>query len=356
MRVSFYSNDISFEPDSLLLNGLGGSESALLNLTREWAKNHPEDELTIYNSNRSDTKKYNGITWKNIFDFHSDVRTINLDCLVSLREPGIFSLPYIDTKLKVLWSQDIMNESRLIELQKNKYGIANIDLILANSNFSYYNLMRGFPNSDIKILLNGYNDNWIDHSIKKEDVAIYTSTPFRGISYLLELWPRILDGCRKNDVREMNPKLEIFGGMDLYNQSNDYFSKLYNDLSQMENTTVLGSVSQKVLYDKMKMARLLLYPCNYVETSCMAVLEAISCDVWIISTSIGALGELIINNKSGNIICSDPETEYYKNLFVAHSVDAFMSKYLPYKEHLKTWDDQAEEMRNIVMERLNETL
>jgi len=348
MKIGFYSSRIPFEAD-LLENGLaGGSENALANIAQSWKRNYPEDDIIIYNNNSSKYKKYNGVIWKTLLDFQLDVRSFDLDCMISVREPEIFSFPYIDSKLKILWSQDICNEMGLQNLQKNKYGINNIDIILANSRFSYNNLKEGFPDSNIRILLNGFNSDWVNVD-EKEDIATFNSTPFRGISYLLELWPKIYEGCIRYNI---DPKLEIYGGIDLYNQSNSYFDDLYNKLSEMINTTVSGSISQRELYKRMCKSRLLLYPCNYCETSCMAMIESISCGVWPISTDLGALGELIIDDKTGDIINGDPESKEYKEKFIKYSISAFINKNKPEKSHLKTWNEQSILLRNIIMEKL----
>jgi len=348
MRIGFFSGRLPFEAD-LVERGLGGgSENALANIIYNLKNNYPNDEIIIYNNNSGKFKEYNGVIWKSLLDFQLDIRNFNLDCLISLREPHIFKLPYIDAKLKILWSQDICNESGLINLQKNKYAIKNIDLILANSQFSYDNLKNGFPNSNIRILKNGYNQNLINEC-EKEDIAIYCSTPFRGLSYLLELWPEISKGCQ---IYNINPKLEIYGGMDLYNQSNEHFKNLYSDLSNMTNTTVFGSIPQKELYEKMCKSKLLLYPCNYYETSCMSMVEAMACGNWPVSTNIGALNELIINDKSGNIIDGNPESKEYKNKFTNYSIESFRDYKQPNVDHLKTWIKQSILLRESIKEML----
>ena len=140
--------------------------------------------------------------------------------------------------------------------------------------------------------------------------------------------------------------------MNLYNQSNDHFNDLYSKLSKMVNTTVFGSISQKELYKKMCKSRLLLYPCNYLESSCMAMIESIACGVWPISTNIGALNELIIDDKSGNIINLNTESKEYKEKFIKHSIEGFVNKGKPTKNHLKTWNEQSILMRQFLKEKL----
>lgn len=349
MKIGFISSTLPFEADVLESGLVGGSENAFVNITRSWKKNNQDDEVIVYNNNSGKHSEYDGVIWKNIYDFYSEIRNFKLDCLISLREPAVFKRQYIDSKVNVLWSQDICNEPRLTEMQKNKYNVENIDIIFANSKFSYGNLKEGFPNSDIRILRNGYNEDFICDNVKKENIAIWNSTPFRGLRHLIELWPDIHSDCKKFNI---DPKLEIYGGMDLYSQSNEYFKDLYDDLSKMPNTTVFGSIPQKELYKKMCKSKLLLYPNTWCETSCMALLEVIACGVWPISTNLGALNELIINGKSGYIINGNPEDREYSDKFKYYSVKSFVENLRPDKSHLKTWDTQAKRMRDIIMEKL----
>jgi len=350
MKIGFISSRMAFDGDSLETKGIGGSESALINITRSWKKNNPEDKIIVYNNNSGKRKEYNGVIYKNIYDFYSEIRTAELDALISLREPAIFKQQFVDVKVKVLWSQDIDNEPELIELQNNKYNIENIDIIFTNSQFSLNNLKEGFQNSNIIVLLNGYNEDFICDNVEKEDIAIWSSTPFRGMLHLLELWPEIYKICNRSNI---DPKLEIYGGMELYSQSNEYFKDLYNKLSEMNNTVVFGCVPQKKLYKKMSKTRLMLYPNTWCETSCMSMIEALSCDVWPISTNLGALNELIINDKSGNIIDGCPEDKEYKDKFIKYAINAFINKNKPDKSHLKTWREQAIKMRKIISEKLD---
>jgi glycosyltransferase involved in cell wall biosynthesis len=351
MRIVFFSDRISFEADSLETRGLGGSESAGLNMAFSLKKNFPEDEIIVYNNNSGKYKEYNGVIFKSIIDFYNEVKTFNADVLISIREPRIFKLPYIDSKLKILWSQDICNESDLIWLKEEKYCKENIDIIFANSKFSHDNIKEHFPNSDIRILRNGFNSEWLSDNIKKENIAVYTSTPFRGLNLLADYWVEIYQKCRK--YYDIDPKLKIFGGMDLYNQSNNYFKDLYNKLSNLPNVEVFGSVCQRSLYYHLNSAKVMLYPCNYLETSCMSVLEAISNKLWTVTTDIGALGEQVIDDYNGNLIKFTNQQEY-KELFVQSSIDSFMNseKIKEIPNTVYSLDNQSKFLRSVIREKL----
>lgn len=340
---------MSFEADSLETRGLGGSESAMLNMAFALKKNFPEDEVIIYNDNSGKQKEYKGVIFRTTTEFYSEVRTFDADVLISIRQPEIFyKLPYINSKLKCLWSQDICNETELQNLQKNKYGIENIDIIFANSIFSHDDIKEHFPNSHIRILRNGYNSDWIT-SDKKEDVFVYTSTPFRGLNLLSEYWIEIYQKLKK--YYDINAKLKIFGGMDLYNQSNQHFKDLYNKLSELPNVEVFGSICQRSLYYHLNTAKVMLYPCTYIETSCMSVLEALANKLWIVTTDSGALGEQVIDGCYGDLIKFD---QNYKELFIQSALDSFKNsekiQEIPFT--VNSWDSQSKLLKGLIKEKL----
>lgn len=351
MKVGFYCNSIEFDGDALNTRGIGGSESALINLTREWASAHPDDEIIIYNNNSGKYSEYNGVTWKSIIDFNLEIRTINLDALISLRDPEIFYMPYLDSKLKVLWSEDNMEEPRLQELAKNEYGIANIDQIFTVSHYAYNCIKKNFD-TKINIVKNGYNSTWIPKNVKnKEYVAVYASTPFRGLDLLADYWPTIYKICL--DKFQIKPKLKVFSSMSLYNQSDNSFNQLYQKLIGQKGVEFRGAVCQRELYNEFQNASVMLYPNTYTETFCMAVGEALANGLWVVTSDKGALNELVSPGVNGYLIKDEPGTDLYRDSFISNSITALVKNLRPNNfGMIFSWSEQAERMRKLIGEQL----
>jgi glycosyltransferase involved in cell wall biosynthesis len=349
MKVGFFSSRMPFEADTSENGICGGSELALINMTREWKRNNPNDTVIVYNNNSGKHLEYNGVKWKTLLDFQLNVRSFDLDVLISLREPEIFSLPYIDSKLKILWSEDNMEERSLQELKNNKYSIKNIDKIFVISQFAYNDIKKSFPDSDIQIIRNGYNKDWIQKYTKKP-IAVYASTPFRGLNLLSKFWPIIFEKCLSLGVET---KLKIFGGMSLYGQQEGEFNKLYKTLSEQDGVLIYKSIPQKILYEELKSASVMLYPNTHTETGCMAVTEALANNLWIVTTNKGALGEQVINGKNGYLIDGDPNSEEYEDLFISNAVTSLIKHPIPNNEGLIfSWSEQAKKMRKFLEDEL----
>ena len=69
MKIAFYANRIQLDGDILERQGTGGSESAMVNLSRQLKKLYPSYEITVYNGQKRDKKEYNGVVWKTNQEF-----------------------------------------------------------------------------------------------------------------------------------------------------------------------------------------------------------------------------------------------------------------------------------------------
>lgn len=355
MKFAFMSNRTQFDGDSLEKKGLGGSESALINLTRALKRLIPDCKIIVYNGEREPTE-YNGILYKSVRDFYCECRSFKQDVFISLRGPEPFSVPYIDSKVKVLWSQDDMNELGLQDLQNNRYSRANIDFFLAISNYAKREIEKGFPEKKVYLQRNGYNANLIsDNNFKNQrtPIAVYSSTPYRGLDVLTELWPRIFEKCADKLV---SPVLKVFSGMDLYGWSDSPFKPLYDVLNSMASIGVrlIGPIPQANLYKELQYCKVMAYPNHFLETGCMAVLEAIACGVWVVTTNLGALNEQVISGYNGCLIEGDSHSKQYKDKFVEETANALCND-LSFNDNSKyvfSWDQQAKNLIDILRNEL----
>lgn len=350
MKIAFYAGRVEFDGDSLEHVGLGGSESALINLTRSWIKNHPKDEIVVYNGlTKRDKTNFNGVIYKTIYDFLSECNSIKYDAFISLRDFEPFTIPYINASIKCLWSEDDMNEVGLQKLKSNLYWMENVDCIFGVSNYACNDIQKAFPNKKIFLLRNGYNSHWITEIENKGYNCIYTSTPFRGLDVLAHIWPRIYNDCYK--LYGIKPSLKIFSGMSLYKRPDDDFQILYDKLNQSIGVILCKPIPQKELYEELAKSSVMLYPNHFLETSCMSVLEALANNVWVITTDLGALSEQVKNGQNGYTIPGNSYDLSYQEEFINIAVNSICKPRVPNSDGLIfSWDDQAKLMRSKIKE------
>jgi glycosyltransferase involved in cell wall biosynthesis len=114
-----------------------------------------------------------------------------------------------------------------------------------------------------------------------------------------------------------------------------------------------GSVSQKQLYEQLKQCKVMLYPNHFLETGCMAVLEALANGCWVVTTHLGALPEQVVNGRNGYCIQGNPFSREYKEQFVQKAIEALGSQVCPKSEGLIwSWENRAQLVNNILTKEL----
>ena len=142
-------------------------------------------------------------------------------------------------------------------------------------------------------------------------VLAYTSTPFRGLSRLIELFPR---------VRAAVPgaSLEVYSSMAVYQVAGDRdearYGELYRVCRETEGVEYIGGLPQAELAQRLKRVALLAYPNEFAETSCIAVMEALAAGCAGVTSRLGALRETC--SGFATLIDLDTPREVYADRFV----------------------------------------
>jgi glycosyltransferase involved in cell wall biosynthesis len=119
-------------------------------------------------------------------------------------------------------------------------------------------------------------------------VLAYTSTPYRGLDRLLEMFPQIRAALPGVELR-------VFSSMQVYQmpagEEASHFAKLYDRSRTTDGIEYAGSVSQVELAARLRDVSLLAYPNTYAETSSIAVMEGMAAGCRVITSDLAALSE-----------------------------------------------------------------
>jgi glycosyltransferase involved in cell wall biosynthesis len=115
----------------------------------------------------------------------------------------------------------------------------------------------------------------------KEDRAAYTSMPYRGLDLLVGVIAKMRGGTQ----------FDIYSAMQTYRMPEENFAELYTKVKAAPRTRYRGSLPQPMLARELRSAAYLSYPCTFVETYCIAALEAIAAGLKVVSVNIGSLPE-----------------------------------------------------------------
>jgi glycosyltransferase involved in cell wall biosynthesis len=115
----------------------------------------------------------------------------------------------------------------------------------------------------------------------------YTSTPWRGLDILLDAWDLLkMDNCELHVFSSCN----IYG-KDFASHEEGNYIDLYNRCMNTKGIVYRGSIPNNELRTELPHFDILAYPSTFEETSCIAVIEALSAGLTVVTSSLGALPE-----------------------------------------------------------------
>ncbi len=170
-------------------------------------------------------------------------------------------------------------------------------------------------------------------------VLAYTSTPFRGLELLIDLFPKI---------RRAIPglTLRVFSSLQVYQMQADPFEQLYDRCRQTPGVEYFGSLPQTELAKHLRSVNILAYPNHFAETSCIAVMEALASGCRVVSSALGALPE----TGEGFATLVDPEAADYADRFIEAVIaatrpvsSAYLRWQVNYFNRYYNWSYRAQE-------------
>jgi len=182
-------------------------------------------------------------------------------------------------------------------------------------------------------------------------VLAYTSTPFRGLDILLDIFPKIRTAVP-------GTKLKVFSSMKVYkiDSNEDEYSLLYLRCQETEGVEYIGSIPQHELAQQLKSVTVLAYPNSFAETSCIAVMEAMASGCWVVTSELGALPETTAG--FARLIPINNDWETYKNLFIQETIKVLQTSTREAENHLRkqvdyvnkhyNWSVRAEELVELI--------
>lgn len=299
-----------WNPATIERRGIGGSEQAVAHMSRELAaRGH---RVRVFTSVGRGAGHYEGVEW-----LPSDqlTRATSCDVLVAWREMRFLEM--VPAKIRLAWAHDTVLNGM------SEWHAALADRVLALSEWHRECLLQQHPEltpEQITVTRNGIDLEAFaacDGLPRNEHVAIFSSSPTRGLPILLDWWPR---------VRELVPdaELRVFYGMGTWRamaQANGdekaiaRIDVLEARLKAGHNDGVrfMGRVPPAQLAEEMSRAGVWLLPSwdtvngEFWEVSCIGAMEAQAAGCRVIATELGALPETV--GKAGLLIDTEPTTE-----------------------------------------------
>lgn len=162
-------------------------------------------------------------------------------------------------------------------------------VFISNWQYSRYQLIHGIKYDEKSIVLeSGIEPAIVNLNDKPTDTIrlVYTSTPQRGLEILVPVFEELA----KTDP---NIHLDVFSSFKIYgwDEADKQFEPLYDRIRNHPQMTYHGFTPNDILRESLNKAHIFAYPCTWLETSCRAMLEAMSAGLVCVHPNYGALSE-----------------------------------------------------------------
>jgi glycosyltransferase involved in cell wall biosynthesis len=314
MKIAIYNNGIVFDGGTPANQPLGGSESSIVYMARELVR--AGHTVSVY-CNCTRPGLYEGVAYIHYHQFFSDHRASPWDSVIAFRSFDPMLLGRLAPRM-IFWTGDA-DDQPCLEHFEHPVMQQNVDLVFCVSQWHRESFIRrfGLPAQKVIATRNGFSPELIPPAGPRDVFrSAYTSTPFRGLDILLDVFPTI---------RQQVPTatLDVFSSMKVYGWSDDRDREMYGALykaSEQPGVQWRGSVRQPDLMHHLSRTGLLLYPNTFNETSCIAAIEAQASGCVVITSARAALRETVVNGETGLCIEGEPRTTEYKKAFVEAAV------------------------------------
>lgn len=198
------------------------------------------------------------------------------------------------TKKNLLWLHDLWNDPESSHLRDAR-AIGRFTKLVFVSHFQQYSYYAGLgvPYSAGVVMQNAIEP--IPAHVKPEVVdrnvrLIYHTTPHRGLELLV---PSFIELTREFP----NIHLDVFSSFNAYGwpDRDKPYEELFNICREHPQITYHGFQPNSVVREALQKAHIFAYPSIWVETSCIAAIEAMSAGCEIICPTLGALPETTAN-------------------------------------------------------------
>ena len=263
--IAYYCGQTSHEwnPEMAQTKGIGGSEEAVINLSKQWVKSGYN--VTVFNSCGAIPMTVDGVTYKPYWHYnHLD----KYDITILWRRPNLADYDLNTTQLFVDM-HDVIPSGEFTEKRLKK-----IDKVFVKTH-AHRDLFLNVPDEKIAIIPNGQDNSMFeDTGVEKNPyMLVNTSSPERSMDVLPKLFKEV-----KRRVPEA--RLKWAYGFEIFDNAHKNNSTMMEwkekCLKEMEEAGIenMGRLSQAETAKLYMEGRILAYPSEFYEIDCISVKKA----------------------------------------------------------------------------------
>jgi len=206
---------------------------------------------------------------------------------VLLSTPNINKIRY--TKDNLLWQHLGYFDESLAPLRDPAFAKA-VDYWVYVSHWQYekFRYLFQVPTENAYVIKNAIDPIELKEKSKDSKIKlIYTSTPFRGLSVLLDTFEML----GRDDI-----ELDVYSSKHVYGSGyaehhRDMWDDLFDRAKEMPGVNYMGYAPNEEIHKAVQEAHIFSYPSIFEETCCLAMVEAGAAGCQLVTTDLGALYE-----------------------------------------------------------------
>ena len=198
------------------------------------------------------------------------------------------------TKKKIYWVHDLAQDPEMAHLKDG--GWEKFDAIVCVSHWQRQQIQNflGVPASKLTVLQNAIDPIEVDSKPDPKDGIniIYHTTPHRG----LELLVPVMDWVEEM-LPDINWHLDVYSSFEIYGwkERDKEYEGLFEKIKNHPKMTYHGYKPNEEVKEALKKAHIFALPSIWPETSCIAIIEAMSAGCSCVHSSLAALPETSSN-------------------------------------------------------------
>ncbi len=290
MKIVIACGSMSFGPQTLATQSLGGSETAALMLGKELAKRGhtvihfcnlpPRERPDYWPGGKAD----DGVTYVSIESYQGYAATATSDLTIIVRDPKLASFPAM-TRKKVLWMHDIATKRGMQRAFDAMSWCIDQVWTVSEWHRKQVHEATGYPLDNIVALRNGIVPIETMKGPRLEKQLVYAARPERGLDNL------IMPGGVMEHLPDYNLVVCMYDHFPEHMRG--YYEQVFARMKAMPNVTYLGPKPQAELRQIIRDSAAYIYPTQFEETSCILARECMEQRTPFITTEVGALPETL---------------------------------------------------------------
>jgi len=205
--------------------------------------------------------------------------------------PSRVENPLNPDKIRLLWCHDLAHDQIYYHLADGGWNRFDRLVMVSNWQMNSFIDRYAIPWSHCVVMRNAIEPLPLKTREKGVCRLIYTSTPQRGLNILVPVFAKL----REKYGRQV--ELDVFSSFKLYGREEDdeQFKPLFGQIERTEGATWHGTRSNSEVRAALMNAHVFAYPSIWRETSCLALMEAMSAGLICVHPNCGALFETAAN-------------------------------------------------------------